>query len=226
MADSGGEGSNAVSAKRGSKFKLPERAARPSDDAFFDVVLSKVERDADARENDSAEISEGTTVEDARDAAYLDESSLVGGAPSNVATLDEFRVDESIETADPPAAEAFRASSRSDAESAGEVREGGTRPEVVEQVSFKEFEKRWMHFLNATHLKLCKEIHSNTVAKGLLFYDTTARELCETVGRSKRHTFLLLQQLETMGFVRRKEIRENNRLLGIRIWFHVIPLQK
>lgn len=75
-------------------------------------------------------------------------------------------------------------------------------------------------------MNLCEEIFRQTTAVGRDNYDTTASKLCKAVSKSRRHTFLLLQQLEKMGFVTRKEIKDNNRLLGIRIWFHLTPLQQ
>jgi hypothetical protein len=202
---------------------LPQRTARPSDDTFFDTVLRSVEAEAEEdtagpKNNMSAATPDGEiqAVSPAADEATIEGSAFVPAATEPEADEPVQEVVQAATVARPPAVETVTKPSPAP----------GKRGGAEESVSFQEFEKRWTHFLSATLLKLCKEIHRNTIEKNQPSYDTTARALCESVGRSKRHTFLLLQQLETMGFVRRKEIKENNRLVGIRIWFHVVPLQK
>lgn len=91
--------------------------------------------------------------------------------------------------------------------------------------AFVEFRNKWSLFLTETHLNLCEELFRNTIAMNRESYETTASKLCQAVGRSRRHTFLLLQQLEKMGFVVREEVRDGNRLLGVRIQFHSNPLR-
>ena len=226
MNDSDGKGSGRVIPRRSSKLVLPPRTTRPSDDEFFDTVLRSVEQQAeeggpDASHDHATSEPDSETEPTAQvsppitDEALMESSTVVAGAP-------ELEKDQQADRSAVSTTSHAPAVEITSKVSPASVNRGGAE----ESVSFQEFEKRWTHFLSNTLMNLCKEIHRNTVEMNQPTYDTTARELCEKVGRSKRHTFLLLQQLETMGFVRRKEIREKNRLIGIRIWFHVSPLQK
>lgn len=220
MAESDGKGSNKAVAKRATKFRLPDRASRPSDETYFDYVLSAVESD------------------EAKDSlATPGEVENSGNELPDIIPEDSSLVEKRNVQID-PALDMTEAESAAPIDSGDEVPEtrrpntpqrSKSGPSVVSpaQVTpFDEFKKRWTHFLSDTLVSLCEVIHDNTIAQGRERYDTTARELCQAVGRSKRHTFLLLSQLEKMGFVTRKEVRENNRLIGIRIWFHINPLQR
>lgn len=212
--------------RRSSKLVLPPRTTRPSDDEFFDTVLRSVEQqteeggpgalhDHEPPGPDSETESAAQASPPITDEVLIESSTLVAGEPE-------------LEKDQPAGAAAGSTISRAPAVeiTPNLSPASGKRGGAEESVSFQEFEKRWTHFLSNTLMNLCKEIHRNTVEMNQPSYETTARELCEKVGKSKRHTFLLLQQLQTMGFVRRKEIKEKNRLVGIRIWFHVNPLQK
>lgn len=99
-----------------------------------------------------------------------------------------------------------------------------SREREIENLS--EFRKRWARFLTETQLKLCEAFFAETVAKGRSSYDTTSSEIREIGGKSKRHTFLVLDQLEEMGFITRKQLKVKNRLIGIRITFRVVPTPK
>lgn len=220
MAESDGKGSNKAVAKRATKFRLPDRASRPSDETYFDYVLSAVESD-EAKDN----LAAPGEVESSRN-----ELPDINPEDSSLVERRDVQID--------PASDGTNAGSAAAIDSGDELpetRRSGTpqksksAPSAIStaQVTpFDVFKKRWTHFLSDTLVSLCEIIHDNTIAQGRERYDTTARELCQAVGRSKRHTFLLLSQLEKMGFVTRKEIRENNRLIGIRIWFHINPLQR
>ena len=227
MSESDGKGSDKVTPKRSSKLVLPPRTARPSDEEFFDRVLRSVETQDESGETQKTHHPDSTETEDAATSPFQVPPTISDEPGLKDKTLEAESHGELNQL--PQATEAgVSASSSARVEELREraVRTSGKRAGAGESLSFQEFERRWTHFLSNTLLNLCKEIHKNTIEKNQDSYDTTARELCEKVGKSKRHTFLLLYQLETMGFVTRKEIREKNRLVGVRIWFHLIPLQK
>ncbi len=226
-------GANKVVSNRVTKFRLPERTSRPSDDAYFDRVLSAVERketqptEAETAKNDSPEETSIPASEATSAPIQLHHTEAANSAARRAETpQDNATSSKLIHTSVPSLPwqvhdlhddTAKRSSSRRDSSSTSLPRS--------EFPSFAEFKKRWSLFLTDTHMNLCEEIFRNTAAVGRDNYDTTASKLCQAVSKSRRHTFLLLQQLEKMGFVTRKEIKENNRLLGIRIWFHPSPIQ-
>jgi hypothetical protein len=99
-------------------------------------------------------------------------------------------------------------------------------PSADNEIDFPEFRRRWERFMSEILLNTCEVIFSHTVAKGVEYYDTTTTEICIAVGRKKRRTFDILRDLEDKGFITREEIKVNNRSLGIRIRFHVLPLTR
>jgi len=251
-------GASKTVSNRVSKFRLPERTSRPSDDAYFDRVLSAVERkdvppaEAEPDVNSALESTSSpaaVVVDDPAAVIGAKSSSSSGGGSSNPVPLRQAEARNSIissvearQDAAIPAAPDTTATPTTTTASSRQItalhddatRRTSPRPAAVsaaslphdELPSFAEFRRRWSLFLTETHMNLCAEMFRNTAAMGRDHYDTTASILCQAVSKSRRHTFLLLQQLEKMGFVTRKEIRDDNRLLGIRIWFHLIPLQK
>lgn len=232
-------GANKVMSNRVTKFRLPERTSRPPDDAYFDRVLSAVERKdtpavkAKPAVNDSEELTSAPS-EDLSIVASSTASYTVPLRPAEASNSPIKSVnDPQSNVAVPPAVIEHSSSQRvplSPKAPAQPTPSRSTTPATslphVGSSSFTEFRKRWSLFLTDTHMNLCEEIFRNTVAVGRDNYDTTASTLCQAVNKSRRHTFLLLQQLEKMGFVTRKEIKDKNRLLGIRIWFHLMPLQQ
>jgi hypothetical protein len=231
--------SKAVS-NRVTKFRLPERASRPSDDAYFDRVLSAVEhKDASPPAEAESAVSDApeTVSVSANNATTASSKSVPNPVPlRQVEAANSAGTDadarQAVAVPAPPTSSAPLSPQvtvlREDTARRDSSRTAASPSSLPHEAapSFAEFKRRWSLFLTETHMNLCEEIFSHTAAVGRDNYDTTASKLCQAVNKSRRHTFLLLQQLEKRGFVTRKEIRDNNRLLGIRIWFHLIPLQQ
>lgn len=219
---------------RVTKFRLPERTPRPSDDAYFDHVLGEVEREQSASaEETKIDFASDVTAAPGADGAASSETAPMRSAGNLQA---EPTSDENTSPNADPSAEATQPvpPRRINALRAKTIRRSNSKPEMpplsslpyVEPSNFVEFRKRWSPLLTDTHLNLCGEIFQNTVAAGHDHYETTVNRLGQAVGKSRRHTFLLLQQLEKIGFVTREEIKDNNCPIGIRLWFHITPLQK
>lgn len=237
--DDNPNGASKYLSNRVAKFRMPERTRRPSDDAYFDHVLSAVEHDdTKASPQTADEITEEIASESLTDnfpSAAVKPISFVQ-AEGAIAGVQKEQIHQSpsmppSRIVDKKAVPSHRVAAT--ASDDAERRVPTTPNESITSLSastelpvFVEFKRRWNLFLTETHLKLCEVIFTNTVAQGRDNYETTASSLCQAVNKSRRHTFLLLQQLEKMGFVTRKEIKENNRLLGIRIWFHISPAQQ
>lgn len=92
--------------------------------------------------------------------------------------------------------------------------------------SFAEFRKRWARFLTEAQLGVCELIYKNTVAKNENIYETTVSDIGAVIEKSERHTRLILSQLVEMGFISKRENKQSNRTLGIKLSFHVNPLTK
>lgn len=231
-------GANKAVSNRVTKFRMPERTSRPPDDAYFDRVLSAVERkepppaEVDTVANISPETSSLPSINSpaiaSEAASHLVQLRQADAANSTAELVNGSYDEPSTAAAIPPSSSRQVTALRQDT-----ARGDSSQPSApvsslprAQSLSFADFRRRWSLFLTDTHMNLCEEIFRNTAALGRDNYDTTASKLCQAVSKSRRHTFLLLQQLEKMGFVTRKEIKDNNRLLGIRIWFHLTPLQQ
>lgn len=92
--------------------------------------------------------------------------------------------------------------------------------------SFAIFKHRYGQFLPESSLRLCKIIYDNTISGGLTEYFTTTTDLTAQLQVLKRQCYNILQRLEQQGFIERRPVEKNGRLLGIVLRLNIEPQPK
>lgn len=90
---------------------------------------------------------------------------------------------------------------------------------------FQSFIDRWKHGLHRGQLKMCEVLYNKTHAVGNTDCETSFSVLMRESGLSRRQAFLVISQLEQMGFVERIPTSKHStrKGTGSHIRFHLTP---
>ena len=180
-----------------SKFRLPERSPRPTEESPLREIL----REAKAQE-------EALTAESQ---LKPDTPATENAGVSNIPTL-EIRARRV--GADTPATVIAGVS---------RTRTAGRQTGLTATHTFAEFSRRWSPVLRAGQLSVCRVLFEQTYAIGATECFTSMPRLAAAAGLKERQCYNVIGQLELFGFVERPDIYNTQTQKGTVFRLHLEP---
>ena len=175
------------------------------------------------------EASDTVDINDAPVDAAITDQSVIQAVPMTTGSIGPQGEDQlsrpaemPLEAPPSPVTEVFRDNSPLDVTESS-APDDSSLPAPSHDQSFQAFSTRFGQLLKDSPLKMCEVIFENTLAAGQTEYFTTTLELTTSVGLRQRQCYNLLNKLESLGFINRKPVEDNGRLIGITLSLNLNP---